>query len=179
MDPMYLLKQELEKANLRHEQIKLKRSEFLKQEGSIDTHLYLIKSGSVRVYERLENGEENCLYFGYSNSLITAVDSFFGGVPSSYIIQSIKQTTVQRIKKADFDHFVQSSKSLLVLWQKVLIELIQHHLERTRDLSLSSAKERYESLQKRRPELFQEIPQKYLASYLRMSPETLSRLHKT
>lgn len=178
MNSMNLLKQLIEKANLDHSVLSLKRNEFIKQARTIDTNLYLVKSGSVRVYN-IVNNEEQCLYFGHENSAITAIDSFFSGEKSNYYIQAIKKSEVVVIQKNTFMEFINSEKLTLQLWQNILVEIIQHHIERGQDLLASTSSERYQRLMKRAPHLFQEFPHKYIASYLRMSPETLSRLKKS
>jgi CRP-like cAMP-binding protein len=122
---------------------------------------------------------EHCHYFGYKGSAITATDSFFGENNSDYIIKAIKNSEVNVISKKEFMNFINSKKSYLKLWQDILVEIIQHHLQRGQDLFESSSEERYNRLLKRAPHLFQEIPHKYMANYLRMSPETLSRLKKS
>ncbi len=60
-----------------------------------------------------------------------------------------------------------------------MIQLIYEQLEREKDILIHSPRKRYERVLKRSPQLFQEIPHKYIASYLRMSPETLSRIKKS
>jgi hypothetical protein len=57
-----------------------------------------------------------------------------------------------------------------------LEDLVLQQLEREKDLLINAPAERYERVLKRSPKLFQEVPNKYIANYLRMSPETLSRL---
>ena len=58
-------------------------------------------------------------------------------------------------------------------------QLILQQLEREKDILTSSPIERYKRVLKRSPQLFQEIPNKYIADYLRMTPETLSRIKKS
>lgn len=178
MNSMDVLKQELEIHQLSNRSVDLKRNEILKQSNSLDTNIYLIQSGSLRVYNIIQE-IEHCLYFGYKGSAITATDSFFGEKTSDYIIQAIKKTRVDVIHKKDFMNFIDSEKKYLKLWQNILVEIIQHHIERSQDLFENSSKNRYRRLLQRAPYLFQEIPHKYIASYLRMSPETLSRLKKS
>lgn len=61
----------------------------------------------------------------------------------------------------------------------MLEDLVLQQLEREKDILTSSPKARFERVLKRSPKLFQEIPNKHIANYLRMSPETLSRLKKS
>ena len=168
----------IETNDLPHKIVDFERNEFIKSPHTVDTNLYIILSGSVRVYTVNENMEQ-CLYFGFQGSFITAVDSFFSEDSSNYIIQPIKRTKIKIIKKHDFMEFVNSEKEYMELWQNILVEIIQHHVERGHDLMTNNSVERYERLFHRAPYLFQEIPHKYIASYLRMSPETLSRLQKS
>ncbi|WP_317127531.1 MULTISPECIES: hypothetical protein [Chryseobacterium] len=65
------------------------------------------------------------------------------------------------------------------MWTIILEDLVLQQVEREKDLLISAPKERYERVLKRSPQLFQQIPDKYIANYLRMSPETLSRLKKS
>lgn len=75
--------------------------------------------------------------------------------------------------------FVHANVENKILWNKILEYLILQQMEREVDILLASPKERYERVLRRSPQLFQEIPHKYIASYLRMTPETLSRLKKS
>jgi hypothetical protein len=73
---------------------------------------------------------------------------------------------------------IQSDATLFQVWLKLLEQMIFQQLEREKDLLTFSPLERYKRVWKRSPQLFQEIPNKYIASYLRMTPETLSRIKK-
>jgi CRP-like cAMP-binding protein len=157
--------------------IHLNRNEFLKVKGSIDTNVYYVESGSLRVYV-LDNYEEQIIRFGYKNNLIVSLDSFLTGKPSEFYIQAIKKSVVNVITKQQIDDFL-SKKDNRVLWTSILENLIVQQIEREVDILTSSPKERYERVLKRSPQLFQEIPNRYIANYLRMSAETLSRLKKS
>ena len=67
-----------------------KRNEFIKRKNSVDTNLYFVVEGSLRVFI-LHEDEEKVIRFGYKNSLITALDSFLTGEPSLFNIQVIKK----------------------------------------------------------------------------------------
>ena len=67
----------------------------------------------------------------------------------------------------------------IIMWTKILEDLILQQMEREVDILTTSPKERYLRVLKRSPQLFQEIPNKYIANYLRMSAETFSRLKKS
>lgn len=157
--------------------ITIGRSEFLKVKGSIDTNVYYVVSGSLRVFV-LDDYEEQTIRFGYKENLIASLDSFLTGQPSELFIQAIKRTVLRVITKEQMDHFLKT-ESNRTLWTKILESLVIQQMEREIDILTNSPKERYQRVLKRSPQLFQEIPNRYIANYLRMSPETLSRLKKS
>jgi CRP-like cAMP-binding protein len=157
--------------------ITLERNEFLKVKGSIDTNIYYVDSGSLSVFI-LDEYEEQVIRFGYQSNIIVALDSYLTGRPSDFCIQAIKKSTVKVITKLQMDNFLNKEENNL-LWTKILEDLVLQQMEREIDILTSSPKERYLRVLKRSPKLFQEIPNRYIANYLRMSPETLSRLKKS
>ncbi|WMJ74009.1 Crp/Fnr family transcriptional regulator [Cytophagaceae bacterium ABcell3] len=157
--------------------ITIGRNGFLKTKGSIDTNVYYIESGSVRIFIG-DNGTEQVIRFGYKGNLIVSLDSFLTGKPSDLCIQTIKKTVLKVIPKECFDSFLETEDNRS-LWTKVLENMALEQMEREIDILTTSPKERYERILKRSPQLFQEIPNKHIANYLRMSAETLSRLKKS
>lgn len=158
--------------------IALARNAYLKVKGSKDTNLYYVVSGSLRVFVE-EEFEEHTIRFGYAGDFLAALDSFITGQPSDLYIQALKKCKLKVISKRAFMDFIQSSQELLLLWQQLMQQLIYQQMERERDILTSSPLERYKRVLNRSPRLFQEIPHKYIASYLRMSAETLSRIKKS
>ena len=175
MNYIEIFKQKLEEQNLWEEEVTLERNHFLKVSGSIDTNFYYVVAGSLRIYT-LTDFEEHTIRFGYQGNFIAALDSFITKQPSMYYIQALKKSRLKFITKASFDNFLQSSPGNTQLWNTMMGLLIVDLLEREQDILISSPLERYKRVLKRSPQLFQEIPHKYIAAYLRMTPETLSRL---
>lgn len=162
---------------LSNKEITISRNEFLKLKGSIDTDLYYIESGSLRIFV-LDESEEQTIRFGYKNNLIVSLDSFLTDKPSDLFIQAIKKTVVKVITKTQIEQFLEVEKNR-ILWIKILENLVIQQMEREVDILTNSPKERYLRVLKRSPQLFQEISNRHIANYLRMSPETLSRLKKS
>lgn len=170
--------QKLLESGLHWETKEFKRNEFLKTSGSIDTDIYFVENGSVRIF-MMDEDEERIIRFGYMGNIIVSLDSFLSGKPSDLYIQAIKKTRVRTASKKEFYEFIQSSEEHLKFWNSILEDLVLQQMEREKDLLINSPKERFERVLKRSPKLFQEVPNKYIANYLRMSPETLSRLKKS
>jgi CRP-like cAMP-binding protein len=161
---------------LSNKELTLERNEFLSVKGNIDTDLYYIDSGSLRIYF-LDDYEEQIIRFGYATNIIVALDSFLTGKPSNLYIQAIKKTVVRVVTKPQIEHFLISGSNLR-LWTEILENLVLQQMEREFDILTHSPAERYERVLQRSPQLFQQIPNRHIANYLRMSPETLSRLKK-
>lgn len=174
------LKSKLDNAdeNLWLKDVALKRNDFLKIKGTIDLNLYYVESGGLRIFFEDEQ-EEHTIRFGYKNSFIASLDSFIQEKPSNFYIQAIKKSVVKVMHKHAFMKFITGNPQRFLLWQRITEQLIFQQIEREIDILTSSPLERYNRVLKRSPQLFQEIPHKYIASYLRMTPETLSRLKKS
>jgi CRP-like cAMP-binding protein len=153
------------------------KNAFIVSEGKVDQHIYFIESGAVRVFLQSEF-EELTIRFGYQGSFITSLSSFIKGTPSEFYIQAIRATKLRVISKAQFQEYIDRDDRYLKLYNAILEDLVLQQLEREIDLLTYSPSERLQRVLERSPNVFQEIPSKYIASYLRMTPETLSRIRK-
>ena len=178
MNPILNLIEQINSQNLWSNQLEVHRNEYVTVKGSIDTNLYFVTKGSLRIYV-VDRSEEQTVRFGYKDNLIAALDSFLNEKPSDFYIQALKKTTLKVIKKPEFMNLVNSSSKNTQLWSKVLENFVLQQIERERDILITSPVERYHRVLLRSSQLFQEIPNKYIASYLRMTPETLSRIKKS
>ncbi|MGL2966290.1 Crp/Fnr family transcriptional regulator [Flavobacterium sp. XGLA_31] len=167
----------IEIVELSDKTITLDRNEFLKVKGGIDTNLYFVESGSLRIFV-LDDYEEQTIRFGYKNNLIVSLDSFLTEKPSDLFIQAIKKTVLKVITKQQVNDFLKCEKNSN-LWTTILENLVIQQMEREIDILTNSPKQRYQRVLERSPQLFQEIPHRHIANYLRMSAETLSRLKKS
>ena len=78
--------------------ITIDRNEFLKVKGSIDTNVYYVESGSLRIFV-LDDYEEQTIRFGYKENIIVSMDSFLTGKPSDLFIQAIKKSVIKVVTK--------------------------------------------------------------------------------
>jgi CRP-like cAMP-binding protein len=154
------------------------RGAHLHRAGSRDGDMYLILDGAVRTYVILD-GEEQTIRFGYSGDIMAAIDCFATGQPTCLSTQTLRASTISTIPKQIHDDLLATNPQYAEVWHSVLPWMIVGQLEREVDLLCSSPAERYQRVLTRSPQLFQEVPARYIANYLRMSPETLSRLKKS
>jgi CRP-like cAMP-binding protein len=177
-NPIQQLVDELNANQCWEESLVLGRNDFIRGTGHVDTNLYYIESGCVRVFMHSEN-QEHTIRFGYQDNLLASLDSFMTGQASVLHLQCIRKSSLKRISKASLMAFIAQKPQAGQIWQQILELLVVQQFEREQDLLIASPQTRYERVLKRSPRLFQEVPHKYIASYLRMSPETLSRLKKS
>jgi len=156
----------------------LAKGTFLIREGDYEKHLYFVESGALRVFYLTEL-EEHTIRFGYQGSIINSLSSFIKGSPSEFYIEAIRKTKIRMIDKKSFLSLVHQSTENQMQYIQLLETLITQQIEREIDLLISSPLERLVRVLKRSPNLFQHIPLKYIAFYLRMSPETLSRIRNS
>ena len=178
MDPLQQLRQKIEEKDLWKQDQELLRNQYLKVRGSIDTNIYYVEEGSLRIFV-IDEEEEHTIRFAYQSNFVAALDSFITEKPSDLYIQALKKSVIKVVPKKPFMNLIFSSEENLRLWHVIMEQLVLQQMERERDLLTSSPSERYHRVLERSPQLFQEIPHRHIASYLRMTPETLSRIKKS
>lgn len=156
-------------------QVQLNRYDFLIQQGQVEQGLYFVTSGALRIYFPLPD-EEICVGFSYPGNLVVSFPSFVDGKPSAYYLQALKKSALLGISKKDFVQLMEARPNTKRFWYEQMEKALVGKIEREVDLLLPEPEQRLQRVMQRSPQLFQHIPRKYIASYLRMSPETLSRL---
>lgn len=153
----------------------IKRNDFLVSRGQVETNLYYVESGSMRIFYPVKE-EEIVAGFAYDHNLICSYPSFIRQQPSDYAIQALTTTKLKFIKRADFYDLFKIHHDIESAWRMLEEEALVGKIEREVEMLTFTPEERYRRLMDRSPHIFQIIPRKYIASYLRMTPETLSRI---
>lgn len=156
----------------------ISKGEYLIKEGDIENHIYLVESGTVRAF-LLSEFEELTIRFGYEGSIINSLSSFITGKPSEFYLEAIRKTAVKMITKEQFVALVNRGEENLKGYIGLMEILVTQQIEREIDLLTVSPTVRLKRVLERSPQLFQQVPLKYIASYLRMTPETLSRVRNS
>ena len=153
----------------------LKRNDFLIKRGQTESSLFFVLSGSMRIYFP-NRGDEICVGFAHPNNLICSYPSFIRNDPSEYFIQALAKTELMAINRGVFYALFDPYRNIERAWRMLEEEALIGKIEREVEMLTFTPEERYHRLIKRSPHIFQVIPRKYIASYLRMTPETLSRI---
>ncbi|PKD17034.1 CarD family transcriptional regulator [Salegentibacter salinarum] len=159
---------------------KLERSDYPKKAillevGQTERHLSFIAKGSIRFYiPKLEN--DSTFGFCFENQFVSAYDSFLTQKPCAYQLQTLTETTLWRISHKDIQEIYAKSDIGNTIGRLTAENLFLIKSEREQSLLNETAEERYLALIKKRPNLIREIPLKYLASYIGITPQALSRI---
>ena len=155
--------------------MKYAKNEMILREGETCTNIYWVVKGLVRQFY-YKNGKELTEYMATENSIVMCIESLFLEQPTHLQIKAIEPTVLIAIPKVELEAVAMKSVNIQILFRKILEEsliLSQIHADMLR---FESAQDRYQKLIKRQPQLVLRAPLVYIASYLQMTPETLSRV---
>lgn len=141
----------------------------------METRGYIVEEGVQRLYFE-HDGDEHCLGFAYGHSWSGDYDSFLAQRPGRFQVQAVTDSVLLGIDRNDLMRLYDRIPSMDRWGRLIVEELVQGRATREIELLTLSAEERYRRLMARSPHLLQLVPQKDIASYLRMTPETFSRL---
>lgn len=146
-------------------------------EGQPCDFLFFIERGAFRTFRWFEDNEVT-IGFSFSGDLDTCPYAFFNGLPSLDIIEAISDGEIIRIQKSEIDKLILEKPEL----KDFLTLLLSHYTEvlisRIIEHRILTAEEIYHSLMFRQPDEVAKIPLQYIASYLGISKERLSRIRK-
>lgn len=158
--------------------IKLKRKEYLLREGQICRGIFFLSEGAMRTFYINDKGREINTAFYFENDFLREIESMASNSPSQKSIQAIEDSTVFYIDKARLTALYEKSDFYQKLGRMILERLTISEQKYSSLLTAYSPKERYLYILENRPELVERIPLQYLASYLGLSRESLSRIRK-
>ena len=155
--------------------MKFAKNELVLKEGETCTNIYWVVKGLVRQFY-FKNDKEVTEYMATENTIVMCIESLFREQPTVLQIKALEPTILIAIPKADLEAVAMKSVNIQILFRKILEEsliLSQHHADMLR---FETAQDRYQKLVKNQPQLILRAPLVYIASYLQMTPETLSRV---
>ncbi|MFN8237650.1 MAG: Crp/Fnr family transcriptional regulator [Chitinophagales bacterium] len=155
---------------------KIKKNEFVLMQGEICKDLIFVQSGCLRLYYLMDDVEVS-VWFALKHSSAIEIYSFISETPTNYFLQAIEDSEVLYLPKTELNKLYNTHPKMQEMMRKFWEDVILHLLQRFTALQRDSAEQRYLDLMNK-PELLQSIPQKYLASFIGVTPTSLSRIKK-
>ncbi len=153
-----------------------RRNEILLSEGEICRFNLFVNQGCVRFFSNNDEGIEQTRYFAFEGKFGTALSSLINQEPSNETIQSVEPSEVLIISRTDFYHLVETIPKVNFIYRDILEMAYTTSQKRIYHLQGDSALDRLKWLMEYRPMIMTRLSNKLIASYLGITPYTLSRL---
>jgi CRP-like cAMP-binding protein len=157
------------------EKRKYQKKENLLNIGQTCKHIFYIRNGAARVYY-FKEASEITESFTFSNNIITRPESLFTGKPSKKGIQLLEDSEVISLNAEELFNLFEQHHDLERLFRKMCELSYVKAINRLESIQFCTAKERYNNLLAEDPNIIQKIPLKYVASFLGVTPVSLSRI---
>lgn len=173
-----IIKPQLEKFLALGKKEEYKKGEIILRAGKIYRKLYFVREGILRFYYTSEQGNDITHWFLMEESFITDINSFIAQEESEYSLEVLEDCSLVSFTLDDFLEINTNSLEVNRLLNFILSKLLIEFGEKIKDLQFREAKTRYDNLIKKHPTILQRVPLKYIASYLGITQQSLSRIRK-
>ena len=171
-----LVEEELFKSLLKHRV--LRKRYFLVQEGDLCKSEHFVAKGCFRVFATDKDGNDHNVMFAVEDWWISDMQSYLTGLPATLNIEALEDSEVLYIDKADLDRLFEEVPAFNKFFRVLLQNAFVAQQNRILSTISNTAEERYATFIKKHAQFEQRIPQHHIASYLGVSPETLSRIRR-
>lgn len=155
--------------------MKFAKGEMILKEGEVCENIYYIEHGLVRQFY-FKNGKQITEHLGEDRTVFMCIESLFREEATKLQVEAIEPTTVYALPKLRLEQVALHNVNIQILYRKILEESLiisQIHADLVR---FETAQDRYKKMCKLSPQVILRAPLVYIASYLQMTPETLSRV---
>ncbi len=156
----------------------LKKNEFFLKEGIIGNYLGFLVSGAMIYFKTNDNGDEITTDFSFEGDWVNSVVSRLANSPSTINIKAIEDSEILMLKQEDLNKLYLQIPKIERLGRILTEQAFIKFVEQTIEFQTLTAKERYENLLKKYPEIFQKVQLYHIANYLGIAPKSLSRIRK-
>lgn len=151
----------------------------LVREGQICSKLYFVEQGVGRSYYLKEDGKEITQWFFIEGLFMSSIESFFQQDPSLYYLEMLEDAVLYSITREKLDLLFSRYHNMEKLGRLLSTEMLTRVVNKLSAIQFQTARERYDYMLSEYPELANRVALGYIASYLGMTQETLSRIRKT
>ncbi len=171
----------LERVNmcsLQYEAKKVQKNQFLLQYGEICRYIYFVEKGLLKMYSIDKNGKEHIIQFAPESWLISDRSSLYFNEKSVYYIEAVEDSEILMLPPDFINRVTEGFPNSLEQSDILLQKHIKSLQDRINSLLAETAEERYMKFITMYPDLLLRVPQWMIASYLGITPESLSRVRK-
>lgn len=143
--------------------------------GQTNSELCFVKKGLLRCY-KIKNGKEICTWFMKELDLFVSIESFYDQVPGEEYIQALEDCDLYYISYAELYAAYETYPELNYIGRELVTQYFKLWNYHQNNLRMNSAMEKYQFLMEHFPELIQRVEAQHLASFLSLSPVTLSKV---
>ncbi|MCD8301846.1 MAG: Crp/Fnr family transcriptional regulator [Prevotellaceae bacterium] len=155
--------------------MKFQKGDFILSEGEVCRAMYYVSRGMVRQYY-YKNGKDVTEHFSFEGHICFCIESFLEQEPSRIIVEALENTTVYALPYEAWHVSMLQNNEMELLYRKILEHALISSQEHADSQRFENAQERYERLLNTFPEIVLRAPMLHVASFLQMTPETLSRV---
>lgn len=159
-------------------QKKIRRRQYLLQQDDVARYTTFVSQGLLRLFAVDNKGSEHSLQFAPEGWWITDMNSFLTGAPSSYCIDALEDSELLMITKDGYEHLLDKLPKMERFFRIISQHSIVALQKRLFGSFKETAEERYLNLIDKYPDIVQRVPQHMIASYIGVTPETISRIRK-
>jgi CRP-like cAMP-binding protein len=154
------------------------KNRIIEEEGKVPKYLYYINSGYLRLFHYNENGDEVTTHINCPPGFFTSYSHFVKGTRSNENVECITECELLRITKADLEILTAQSIAMKDFSIEVFQQSLAYNENRSMELATLSAEQRYRKLIENYSGILHNVPIIYIASFLGMKPESLSRIRR-
>ena len=158
--------------------VNLKKKEYFTVQGELCRYLAFVNSGCLRAFHTDNKGNEFTMYFAFLNWWTGDKTSFYSGTPSRFSVQALEDSEILQANKEKWEEALDQIPAFEKWYRVKARKSYEAAQQKLIDTQTESAEEKYLKLVKTAPEIVQRIPQHYIASYLGIKPQSLSRIRK-
>ena len=158
--------------------MKFQKGGTILEEGKVCRALYFVEKGMVRQYY-YKNKKDVTEHFSFEGRIVFCIESFLKQEPSRLIVEALENTKLYAIPYDDLHNLMVRNQEMEMLYRKILEHVAISSQEHADSQRFENAAERYERLLREKPEIVLRAPMVHIASFLQMTPETLSRVRNS